>query len=216
MGLLNGAVYVTVLSRLWSRSVAYGTCRRPGGSVRAWYEVLSAGPVIGFACADSPALRTHGAAPRLLLLWGCAAHAEGARNAARADHADPNGGLPWPRAPKGTRARRGQRCCDTSNVVASRRLALQRLVRARRPTRLVCSVGGDGAERRGLLVVFAARVHAPQRGLHADVDAPASCTRARTLLRLQQTPADVTCTVHIGCVFISVARCISAACWIVG
>ena len=72
MGLLNGAVYVTVLSRLWSRSVAYGTCRRPGGSVRAWYEVLSAGPVIGFACADSPALRTHwrggcgccGSAPR--------------------------------------------------------------------------------------------------------------------------------------------------------
>ena len=46
MGLLNGAVYVTVLSRLWSRSVAYGTCRRPGGSVRAWYEVLSAGLVM--------------------------------------------------------------------------------------------------------------------------------------------------------------------------
>lgn len=127
MGLLNGAVYVTVLSRLWSRSVAYGTCRRPGGSVRAWYEVLSAGPVIGFACADSPALRTHGAA---------AATAVGLRRARRrrtecrkSGPRRPKRVSPWPRAPKGTRARRGQRCCETSSAVASRRLALQRLAR---------------------------------------------------------------------------------------
>jgi len=121
MGLLNGAVYVTVLSRLWSRSVAYGTCRRPGGSVRAWYEVLSAGPVIGFACADSPALRTHGAALRLLLLWVCGAHAEGARNAARADHDDPNGFC------RGRGRRKGLGLVVVSGV-AKRRALLRRVV----------------------------------------------------------------------------------------
>ena len=211
MGLLNGAVYVTVLSRLWSRSVAYGTCRRPGGSVRAWYEVLSAGPVIGFACGDSPALRTHwrggcgccGSAPRTPKAHGMPQEQTTTtqRGFAVAARAERDAG-----SSRSAVLRHVERCCVASSCVAA-------VGAPRRPTRLVCSVGGDGAERRGLLVVFAARVHAPQRGLHADVDAPASRKRARTL---QQTPAEIGCVLHIGCVFIPVARCVSVACWIFG